>query len=242
PPVHPPIPNQWWIENRVDPGFGDSPLLDADEDGFTNLEEYEAKTDPSDGQAYPPLITKLSYVSDESVQWVLRPAFPAGEGYTFEYNDTAGRRNKTGAANAVQPGDMLFVEEPMKNRFKYLGFEERDVMDERLNTNVKTKFVKIEDQKPNKKGMLYEIPGGFRKGDAEKYSKFDRTAVLSLEALGMNGEEIKVEENTSFSLPPKGKVKNYKLTKVTPEGITVEVTSPDGEKTNYNIAKGAVGP
>ena len=24
-PVHPPIPNTWWLENRIDPGFADSP-------------------------------------------------------------------------------------------------------------------------------------------------------------------------------------------------------------------------
>lgn len=242
PPVHPPIPNQWWIDNRVDPGFGDSPQRDADDDGFTNLEEFEAETDPMDSEDYPALITKLSYVGDESVQWVLRPQYPSDKAYSFEYNDTAGQKNKTGAANPAQPGDMLFEEEPLKNRFKYLGFEERDVMDERLNANVKTKFVKVEDQKPNKKGTIYEIPGGFRKGDAAKFSKFDRTAVLTLEALGMSGQEIKVEEFTTFALPPEAKEKNFKLIEVTPQAVTVEVTSADGEKTNHTINKGAVGP
>lgn len=242
PPVHPPIPNQWWIDNRVDPGFGDSPQRDADDDGFTNLEEFEAKTDPMDGENYPALITKLSYVGDESVQWVLRPGFPAGEGYTFEYNDTAGVRNRLGAGSPAQPGDMLFPEDPKKNRFKYLGFEEREVLDERLNTAVKTNFVKVEDQKPNKKGMIYEIPGGFRKGDAAKFSKYDRTAVLTLEALGMNGQEVKVEEFNAFALPAEAKEKNFKLIEVTPEAIIVEVTTTDGEKTNYTINKGAVGP
>ncbi|MGJ8643967.1 MAG: Amuc_1099 family pilus-like system protein [Luteolibacter sp.] len=242
PPVHPPIPNQWWIDNRVDPGFGDSPQQDADDDGFTNLEEFEAETDPMDPDSYPALITKLSYIGDESVQWVLRPGFPAGEGYTFDYNDTAGQRNRVTAASPAQPGDMLFAEDPLKNRFKYIGFEERQVMDERLNTNVKTNFVKVEDQKPNKKGMIYEIPGGFRKANAAKFSKYDRTAVLSLEALGLSGQEIKVEEFSSFALPSDAKEKNFKLIEVTPESITVEVTSADGEKSTHQISKGSVGP
>lgn len=242
PPVHLPIPNQWWIDNRVDPGFGDSPQRDADEDGFTNLEEFEAETDPMDGMSYPSLITKLSYVGDESVQWVLRPGFPAGEGYTFDYSDVAGRRNKVNAGSPVQPGEMLFDEEPMKNRFKYIGYEERSVVDERTNSTVKKNFVTIEDQKSNKKGMRYEIPGGFRKGDAADFSKYDRTAILSLEALGMNGQELKIEEFTAFALPPTAKTKDYLLTEVTPESITVEVTTPEGEKTSYKITKGAVGP
>ena len=36
--VHPPIPNNWWLDNRLDPGFGDSPARDPDQDGFSNLE------------------------------------------------------------------------------------------------------------------------------------------------------------------------------------------------------------
>lgn len=245
PPVHPPIPNQWWIDNRVDPGFADSPQRDADDDGFSNLEEFEAKTDPMDGEAFPQLITKLSYVGDESIRWVLRPGFAAGEnGYTFDYDDTAGLRNRVTAAAPAQPGDLFFAEEPLKNRFKYLGFEEREVMDERLKAKVKTVFVMIEDQKPNKKGLKFEVPAAFRKNKAEmeKNSRYDRTAVLSLEALGMNGKEIKVEENTEFALPPEATEKNYKMIEVTPEEITIEFTPPEGEKTLYKIAKGAVGP
>jgi hypothetical protein len=33
-PLHPPIPNAWWIENRIDPGYADSPRQDPDADGF----------------------------------------------------------------------------------------------------------------------------------------------------------------------------------------------------------------
>jgi hypothetical protein len=90
--------------------------------------------------------------------------------------------------------------------------------------------------------MIYEIPGGFRKGNAAEFSKYDRTAILSIEALGMDGQEIKVEEFVSFALPPEAEEKNFKLIEVTPEAIIVEVTSADGEKTNFTINKGAVGP
>ena len=32
-PVHDGIPNTWWLEHRLDPGFADSPNRDPDEDG-----------------------------------------------------------------------------------------------------------------------------------------------------------------------------------------------------------------
>ncbi len=81
PPVHPPIPNTWWIENRLDPGFADSPNRDPDADGFSNIEEFIAKTDPNNGKSIPALIAKLMYVKDESLAWVLRPGY--GDGGKF---------------------------------------------------------------------------------------------------------------------------------------------------------------
>jgi len=241
--VHPPIPNQWWIDNRIDPGFGDSPQLDADEDGFSNLDEFNAKTDPNDKRDYPSLISKLAYTGDESVQWVLRPGFPGADGsFTFEYNDTLRRDNKTGAANAILPGGSFFADEPMKDRFKFVASEKRKQMNEKLNVEVEVTVVTVEDQKPNKVGMKYEIPAQFRKGDAAKFAKFDRTAILTLEALGLEGQEIKVEEFTSFALPPDAKEKAFKLTEVTPEAIVIEHKKPDGPTETYTILKGATGP
>ena len=115
-------------------------------------------------------------------------------------------------------------------------------MNEAIRAEVEVTYVKVEDQKPNKLETVYEIPSQFRKGEARKYSHFDRTAILSLDALGLAGKEFKVEENTEFSLPPGGKSNNYRLTEVTPDRITVEVTDKDGKKTTHTIAKGETGP
>ncbi|MFD2257918.1 Amuc_1099 family pilus-like system protein [Luteolibacter algae] len=241
--VHAPIPNQWWIDNRIDPGFGDSPQRDADEDGFSNLEEFTAKTDPNDKRSYPNLVSKLKYSSDKAVQWVLRPGFEAdGGSFTFEYSDTAGNANKTGAANPIAPGQLFFLEEPLKNRFKLIGSEKRKVMNEKIQVEVDVTFVKIEDQRPNKKGMTYEIPSQFRKQEARNYSHYDRTAVLRLNALGQEGQDIEVEEYTEFALPPGSPNKQYKLTEVTEDQITVEFKAEDGKTQTYKIGKGATGP
>ena len=242
-PVHPPIPNSWWIENRIDPGFGDSPQRDADEDGFSNLDEFNAKTDPNNKQDYPSLIAKLSYVGDESVQWVLRPGFEDKGAFTFEYSDGKGKQNKVGAASPVPPGQIFFAEgDVAKGRFKLIGSEVRQVLNEKINANEPVTIVTVEDQRPNKLGTKYEIPSSFRRGDAGKYSHYDRTAILSLDALGMKGTEFKVEEYTEFSLPPGGEKKTYKLTEVTPDQITVETTDKDGTKKTYRFAKGGTGP
>jgi hypothetical protein len=240
--VHPPISNKWWIEYRIDPGFADSPQRDEDEDGFTNLEEYNGQTDPTDKRSHPNLIQKLTYVGSESVEWVLRPSgFPSEEApepnMGFEYNDSKKKSNRVSIAEPIPKGGMFFASDPMKGRFKYLGTEQRIVRNERIQEDETVWIVKIEDLKTNKKGRIYEIPDNFKRGDANKYHQFDRTAKFSLEALGLNGQVFKVEENVDFALPADGKEKRYKLMEIGSDRIMVREALEDGTTKDHQIIK-----
>ncbi len=221
-PVHPPIPNIWWLENRLDPGYGDSPSRDPDGDGFSNLEEYEAGTDPNNSKVFPSLIEKLMYVKDESLGWVLLPTYGSDGKFPIKYEDTTRATNKSDAANLIGPGDTFFLKGPMKDRFKFLGSEVRKEMNRAINMEQDVTILRIEDQRPNKKGTVYEFPSPLNDQRKNQFLKYDRTAVFSLEALGMGGKEFKVEENTTFSLPPGGAKKDYLLKSVTPAGVVVE--------------------
>jgi hypothetical protein len=240
--VHPPIPNQWWIDYRIDPGYGDSPQRDEDEDGFTNLEEFLAKTDPTDNRSHPNLIQKLVYVSDESIEWVLRPGgYPTAEepGMTFEYFDlTNNKTNRVGAGNPVPVNGAFFATDPAKGRFKYLGFETKNERNDRIQADVEVVIAKIEDLKPNKKGTIYEIPANFRRSDARQlHLKHDRTAVLVLEALGKNGQEFRVEELMEFALPEDAEEKRFKLMQVTPDRIVIQEILEDKTTQTHEIPK-----
>jgi hypothetical protein len=239
-PVHPPIPNIWWIEHRIDPGFADSPARDPDQDGFSNLEEFTAKTDPNDTKSVPSLIAKLMYVKDESLGWVIRPSFGMDGSFPFKYQDTKGGVNQTPGAEPVAPGGLFFARPPMKERFKLLGSEVRREMDPKVKMEKDNTYVRIEDQRPNKKGTVYEIPSPLSEERRNEHLKWDRTAVLSLEALGLSGKEFKVEENTAFALPPDSPKKDYLLKSVTPEDVEVEYTNPAGEKKSVRISKGSM--
>lgn len=243
PDVHPPITNKWFLEYRIDPGFGDSPQRDEDGDGFTNLEEFNANTNPTDERSHPPLIIKLVYLGDESVKWVLRPnGFPndAEPGMNFEYSDTKCLKVKNQAAEPIKPGSLFFVEDEaktVKNRFKYLKFVKIKQRDERVDADVEIDMIHVEDQKPNKKTTVYEIPANFRPNELNKFAKYDRTAKLSLEALGFGGQELKIEEFTDFALPKDAATKSYRLMEVSPTRVVVRETLADGTTKLHEIAK-----
>ncbi len=239
-PVHPPIPNVWWIKNQIDPGFADSPNRDPDQDGFSNLEEFTANTDPNDDKSVPSLIAKLMFLKDESLTWVIRPGYGSDGSFPFKYQDTKGGINNTGAADMIAPGGLFFVKPPMKDRFKLLGAEIRQETQKSTGADREVTIVRIEDQRPNKKGMIYEFPSPLSEERRNEHLNYDRTAIFSLEALGLSGKEFKIEENTTFSLPPEGVKKDYLLKTVTPESVVVEYTNPAGEKKSFTIPKGGM--
>ncbi len=240
-PIHPPIPNTWWLENHIDPGYSDSPAKDPDNDGFSNMEEFTAKTDPNDPKSVPPVIAKLSFVRDESVEWVIRPSYGDGAGkFPFNYQDGKGFKNSTGAANMIAPGGLFFANEPMKERFKLIGSEVRKEMNKATKVETDVTWVKIEDQRPNKKGTTYEFPAPLSENRMLEYRKYDRTAVFALQALGQNNKEFKVEENTAFAVPEGAAKKDFFLKSVTPSSVTVEYPAADGTRKTVEIPKGGV--
>jgi hypothetical protein len=237
-PLHPPIPNSWWLENRIDPGFADSTGQDPDADGFSNLEEFTAKTDPNNKNSIPPLIAKLMFVKDESLAWVIRPGYGSEGKFPFTYEDSKAGKNKVSAAEMIAPGDLFFAKAPMENRFKLMGSEIRKELNKKINIEMEVTIVRIEDQRPNKKGNIYELPSPLPEDRKADHIQYDRTAVLSLEALGMEGREFKVEENMTFALPPENPNKNYLLKKVNPEAILIEYPATDGSRKSIEIKKG----
>jgi len=239
-PVHPPIPNQWWLENRIDPGFADSPSQDPDEDGYPNIEEFNAKTDPNDDKSHPPLIAKLKFVKDESLVWVIRPGFQAGGSFTFRYEDGQRRQNNAGADAMVAPGQLFFKDGVMKERFKLLGSEVVKELNRAINEEVDVTYVRIEDQRPNKNKAIYRIPAPLSEGRKNQHLQHDRTAVFTLEAIGLAGQEFKVEENTTFALPPTAPNKDFTLKAVSPNEVTVEYKNAEGVVQSVTIAKGSI--
>lgn len=244
-PVHPPIPNTWWLENGIDLGYQDAPERDADGDGFTAMEEFLAGTNPNDPASHPPLIAKLKYVGDEFIAWVLRPGFPEQDGKnTFRYYDnagTGGNRNNTGAGNPIETGGTFFQSGPAAGRFKLLDHQTREEFNERTSTKTERTFARIEDLKTNKKGSIYEFPAPLSEANMQLHTQYDRTAIFTLEAIGRNGREFKVPEFTEFKLPADADgPPEFKVLEVTPEQVVVEYPDGEGNRQTVTILKGSL--
>jgi hypothetical protein len=85
--LHPPITNDWLLVNGLDYTDINIKEKDADGDGFSNLEEFEKKTNPIDPKDAPPSLNKLKLVSYNPVPFRLEfKGDPSGDGKEFQIN------------------------------------------------------------------------------------------------------------------------------------------------------------
>lgn len=209
-PVHPGIANTWWAEYDIDPGYSDSPDRDPDSDGFTNREEHDAETDPTDPDSYPEPVTKLAATGIKTTQVHIKPtaADPGAEGKqsTFKLETKGGSTINKMKLDPVSPGNIIpFVKPLMQNRFKFAGLDKR----QNPNRTVDIIWV-IEDLQPNKKGTSYRFD---KRGDLDGHPRralgiMDSKVELTLQAMGQEDKPFEVEENTYFSLPYDEKAAN----------------------------------
>lgn len=225
-PLHPPIPNQWWVDNAIDPSYSDSPSRDPDGDGFSNLEEFEAKTNPNDAEDYGALISKLEVVSVESDYWLLLFNSVLGDG-KFQFNlqyrafGKGATRNRIPATQAINIGDTFFPNDPGKDFFKLIKIEEIEE-ETRFGTKM-VKWATVEDTRSFKNKATYKIPFGMNRAQYPKFTNYDHRIIFRLNAIGKESENFKIEENGTFSLPVGGEEKNYQLVQVNlePQGPAV---------------------
>ena len=57
--VHPPVPNEWLEQFDLPIADADVLTQDPDGDGFTNLDEWQGHTNPTDKNSHPAYIAKL---------------------------------------------------------------------------------------------------------------------------------------------------------------------------------------
>ena len=235
--VHPPISNRWWLVHDINPSFANSPKRDADRDGFSNLEEYLAKTNPKNMESHPPLIGKLK-VAKLAQEWITLTYSgdncfgepKAGDKFNFRFADSKGRRNRLSGVEAGRGGDsMLFAKEPGLLRFELKAVRSAKIHVPRINGLKSVSTATLIDRRPNKDGREYEV----EKGSTRALKVNDYTVTFYLDALGQANNRFEVEENSSFVLPgakeSAGMEFRFKEVRMGVNGPEVVIESTKGE-------------
>lgn len=217
PPVHKEIPNSWWLENRIDPGFADSPQRDEDQDGFSNLEEFKEKTDAKDADSFPSLFAKVRLSELKKEQWLLKFTNFGAAGLNFRIAGLQGGKrveNRIGGGGAVPAGKTFYPNEPYKGRFEYVELFQKQVR------GIPRDFAKVKDLKPGKAGRIYEIASN------NKALETDYTAVLYLDTPTEKSKTFSVEEGMSFSLPfnEAADEKPFRVKEISEDGKTITLS------------------
>ena len=212
--IHKEIPNKWWYDNGLEEimDLTNATELDADKDGFSNLEEYKAKTNPKDVGSYPELLPRLGVESvivstfelkfnDYSSDSVIIKVRDRKKGVNID-NDPPTKIGELGPSKGKnnEKADAA----PYINRFKFV--EKTKFKDK----NGSQDAIKLEDTKNNNKELI--VP---RFDPVKKVE--DRIVLVYLDALGKgNDEAVSLSEGNKFSLPFGGEKKQYTLEKVEP--------------------------
>ena len=181
-PLHPPVPNEWFLKNKLADRILDSDVLDEDpdKDGFTILDEYLAGTDPSVADSHPAYSTKLKLK-----QFIKKPARLKFEAYdddgSFQIN----------TVDVRQPSQFVKIGDVVKGtKFKIVSFEKKSVMNERTGVESDVSVLTIENTDTNVK---FTVP---LRGIADNPDLYARFAFL------WDGTELIVKKDQTFSLTP----------------------------------------
>lgn len=243
--LFPGIPNAWILENNLDYLDPDLPDQDADGDGFSNKEEYMAKTNPRDATSKPEDWSKLR-LSDVQIQQ-MQLIFTGRDfkGRAMINSVAASSEDLTGKpigpTKTYAPGDTLIVAkfrpgfsvtyEEEKTPFRLADFR----VEKRENPRITV------DGKPQVEEVVLAIleSTGADKARVELESGKPQISPYSLATLvdtRPGGETFRVRSGDSFKMGDSGP---YKLVDVSVEKATI-LDGASGDK--HDIPKATQAP
>jgi len=204
--LHPPLTNAWIIANRLDysdPGVKDR---DPDGDGFSNVEEFQGKTDPNDPVSMPPSFTKLRLVQFTPIPFRLEfKGDPSGEGKEFQINlrDLAGRAR----TQYKKLGDLIEAG-PDRPPYKIVSYEKKEGPNARGVLSDLSELT-IENTVTNEKIVLVYNQ---EKNDPASVGIFKNE---------LTGEELTLRKDQEFTLPPDETTK-FKVVDISDAGAQIQ--------------------
>jgi hypothetical protein len=202
--VHPPVPNEWLEQFNLPIADGDVLEQDPDGDGFTNLDEWQGKTNPTEKDSHPDYLTKLKLKS--FAQEPFRIKFDSRTGDTFGLN----------TSDLKEPTQFLKVGQTIRGtQFKIVKFTEKSVVNQ-LGTNMDVSELLLEQVETKEQLTLVK----------EKVA-ISPESVANFTYTWGGAQEITVKKDQQFSLKPQEEIK-YKLIDVGPgKAVIVNLQKPN---------------
>ncbi|MBA2744333.1 MAG: hypothetical protein H0U43_08540, partial [Chthoniobacterales bacterium] len=190
--VHPPVPNEWLDLFGLPIADADVLTQDADNDGFTNLEEWQGQTNPTDQNSHPPFLARLKMKSYSR------------EPFTFVFASRTGDTFGINTSDLKAPTQFLKVGDTIRGtKFKIVNFTEKYEPNQ-YRTNVDVSELTLENQ-----------------DNGEQLSLIKEKIMISPESAanfvfgGPAPRDFSVKKDQEFSLPPEPSIR-YKLIDVQP--------------------------
>jgi len=202
--VHPPVPNEWFEKYRLPVEDADVLDQDPDKDGFTNLDEWQGNTDPTNKDSHPDYITKLHLVSATE------------ESFPYMFSSRSGNIFGINSIDLSEPTQFLKVGEIVRGTdFKVVNFTEKSARNQ-YGTNDDVSELLLEHQQTHVEVTLV-------KGKVATSPQSVATFVYSWGGR----REFEVRKDQEFSLKPLEDIK-YKLVAVQPDkAVIVNTQQPD---------------
>jgi len=206
-------PPESQLRSIFSPNVGD---LDEDEDGFTNLEEFNGKTNPRDANSMPPLTNKLFLRQRISHDYVLK--LVGGDGGNFQIQ----RLKPEPRSSKFVPLNEGFGFEKGVIRFKIASYKKETIQHPTLGP-MEVFILKVLDLSTNKE---FELVQNKEVNLAEYEAEFEFRWKKRQPITG-------IKEGKTFQLPGLGK--SYFIQKLEENKATISPIGNDGIPTSEMI-------
>ncbi len=233
------MPDAWELKYALNPNDPSDAKADPDGDTFTNIEEFQAKTDPKDPQSHPDFLDFLTVASElrtEKLPFLFKMATPLPSGYrlTFEVLGKEYRKTTTaliGEEIVFQLAKAKFVkgrmqDDKVKSGWRVLKYEKKEDRvarrgsEQKMSVDVST----VDLERISDKRVL-TVQVGAKSASIEEQ--------VDLQWSRAGGKKLTVTTGTEFSLADR----KYKVKKLGKGGSGCEVTVVDLENNTEKILR-----
>ncbi|CAN5688585.1 hypothetical protein BH20VER1_BH20VER1_07090 [soil metagenome] len=203
--VHPPVPNEWLEQFGLPIAEADVLTQDPDGDGFSNLEEWHGRTNPTDPNSHPPFVSKLKMKS--VARETFRLVFASWAEDVFTINTT----------DLKEPTQFLRLGDTIAGtRFRVVEFREKMEPNPATGGEMDVSELIIENEETRERLTLVK----------EKTMISPQSVATFVYSWG-EPREVVVKKDQEFSLPPQQEIR-YKLIDVQPDkAVIVNLQKPD---------------